>query len=192
MQIELYKVEEVKGELDNLAADANACELIDKLNLAGQKKLVDTKTMVRVAFRRMTEVENKVYSLLFPEQTRVEKFDTEIIPIRVLEALQEATDTKQFTACEIWHSRTRKEDPILIGLIGEKNPQTWNPDYMNITGRFLIARWGEALLPFEKLLEQAKKLWLNKEQVSIKRQIAEYEERLSSLKEQAEIDFANV
>lgn len=192
MQIETYKIEEVTGELDEMAADGAANELIESLGLAGQKKLIDTKTSTRVAFRRMTEVERDVYELLFPEKSDVLKFDTEIIPVRVLEILRDAKDLNQFIAFEVWHSRTKKEDPILVGIVGEHQPQSWNQNYISVSARFLIARWGDALLPFEKLCEQAKKLWIAKEKLSATEAIQDGQKKLANVELEAEKKFSTV
>src|SRR5258708_2382864 len=100
-QIESYKVEEITGELGNMAADSMAVALIESLGLTGQKTLVNTATETRTAFRRMTQVESDVFGLLFPEQSRVEDFKAEIIPIRVLELLKEAKECGQFVKFEV-------------------------------------------------------------------------------------------
>ncbi|MDE2097266.1 MAG: hypothetical protein KGL39_08495 [Patescibacteria group bacterium] len=192
MQIEIYKVEETNDELSGIVADVNAIELIEKLGLSGQKTLVDNKKLTRVAFRRMTEVEREVYSLLFPEKTRVTEFNTEIIPVRVLEALNEATEQEQFCYFEVWHAATRKDDPILVGVQGKPDPQTWNKDYVNVTGHFIIARWGEALQPFKVLCQQAKQLWIARETRDKKNRIAELQQQLVVIQEDANIKFTTV
>ena len=190
--IEEYKVEEVKGELDNVAADVNAIEIIKSLGLTGQEKLVNTETLTRVSFRRMTEVEREVYSLLFPEKTRVELFDSEIIPVRVLELLKEATDSKMFVQFQVWHARTKKEDPVLVGVVGKPSPQTWDQNYLMVEAHHLIARWGDALLPFDKLLAHAKSIWTNNEKNRLKEAIHEAQGKLDRLSEMAETKFASV
>lgn len=192
MQIETYKIEEVTGQLDEMAADGEANELIEILGLVGQKKLIDTKTSTRVAFRRMTEVEKDVYELLFPEKSDVLKFDTEIIPVRVLEILRDAKDLNQFITFEVWHSRTKKEDPILVGIAGERQPQTWNQNYISVSARFLIARWGDALLPFEKLCEQAKRLWVAKEKLAATEAIQDGQKKLANVELEADKKFSIV
>ena len=192
MQIETFKIEEVTGELGEMAADGTAAELINALGLEGQKKLIDTKTSTRVAFRRMTEVEKDVYELLFPEKSDVFRFDTEIIPIRVMEILKTAKELDQFVTFEVWHSRTKKEDPVLVGIMGEKQPQSWNANYINVTARFLIARWGDALLPFEKLREQAKALWIANEKLTAKRAIQDNQQKFENAELEAEKKFSAI
>jgi hypothetical protein len=192
MQTEIYKVEEVSGEMDNMVADSNAIDLIGELGLEGQKKLINTETATRIAFRKMTQVENDVFSILFPEKSHVTEFDSEIIPVRVLEALRDAVATKQFVSYEIWHVRTRKEDPILVGVVGKADPQTWNKNYIQVSARFLIARWGEALLPFPQLCDAAKKLWMMGESKKHKDSINEAKHKLETLAEEAEIKFSTI
>lgn len=192
MQIESFKIESKTTELDTIAQDINAIELIAQLGLTGQQKLVNTKEQTRVAFRKMTLVEVEVYSLLFPEKSKVEEFETEIIPIRVLSLLKEAKDSAFFIKFEVWHSRTKKEDPILIGITGKLDPQTWNPTWVSNAQNWLIARWGEALLPFDKLCEQAKKVWTDEQKMSLEKEISEKQQKLSNIKLEAEIRFTAI
>lgn len=190
MQIELYKMEEVTGEAGEMAADSAAIDLINSLGLNGQMKLINTETATRIAFRRMTEVEREVYGLLFPEVSKLEKFDSEIIPLRVLEIAREAKESGQFAKFEVWHARTRKEDPLLVGIVGDPSPQPWDQDYISVKGRFLIARWGEALIEFDKLREMAKKLWIVRQTLALKKQIGDCNQTLSNIELEAENKFS--
>lgn len=192
MQIESFKIEVKTEELDQIAQDVNAIELIESLGLVGQQKLVNHKEQTRVAFRKMTLVEIDVYSLLFPEKSKVEEFETEIIPIRVLSLLKEAKDSEFFIKFEVWHSRTKKEDPILVGVTGKLDPQTWNQNYITNTQHWLIARWGDALLPFDALREQAKKLWIAKETYALQCYIQDKQQKLSLLAQEAEVKFSAI
>lgn len=191
MEVELYNVEEIaSSDASAMAADATAIELIERLGLSGQKKLVSEKTATRQTFKRMTRVDELVFKTLFPESSRVEEFESEAMPLRVLEALETAKANNQFGRFEVWHSRTRKDDPVLVGLTGEANPQPWDAFYFNATGSFLIARWGEALEPFAKLLKDAKAAWIADRKSKAKRQIAKAELALKTLDEDAELMFS--
>lgn len=190
MEIETYEVEEIGGsEASNMAADSAAIELIDRLGLAGQKKLMAPETGTRNPYRRMTRQEETVFTVLFPTRTKPTDFSMEIIPLRVLEALDRAKQTNLFIAFAIWHDAYGKDDPILIGHIGEPNPQSWNADYFNDRGRFLIARWGKALLPFEKLVEMAREKWCADRKAKCSKAISSAKSALETLQEDAQAAF---
>ena len=160
MQIEEYRIEELGSEeMANLAADGNAAMLIERLGLTGQKALVNSTTGTRCPFRRMTNIEDMVFRELFPEITEISKFDSEIIPVRVLELAGEAMDSGKFLKLEVWHSQTRKDDPVLVGVVGKMAPQTWDANYVTREASYLIARWGKALLPFDQLQSEAITTW---------------------------------
>lgn len=192
MQIESFKIEVKTEELDQIAQDVNAIELIESLGLVGQQKLVNHKEQTHVAFRKMTLFEVDVYSLLFPEKSKVEEFETEIIPIRVLSLLKEAKDSEFFIKFEVWHSSTKKEDPILVGVTGKLDPQTWNQHYITDAQHWLIARWGDALLPFDTLREQAKKLWIAKETYDLQNSIQDKQQKLGLLAQEVEVKFSAI
>lgn len=190
MKVELFEIEEINAsEASAMAADSSAITLIDKLGLSGQKTLVSSETATRQTYRRMTLIEDLVFRTLFPERTRVENFATEIIPLRVLEALQKAKDSGQFLSFEVWHSRTRKDDPLLVAFTGEKAPQTWDANYFHESGRFLIARWGEALASFSELAREAKSAWKAVRKAAAKRQLIKAETALKMLDEDADAAF---
>lgn len=155
MQIETYEIEEIKSEVGTLAADHESLELIEKLGLEGQKRLSNKETVTRMPYPQMTDDQDFVYSTLFPEKSKVERYSSGIIPIRILQVISFLKENNFFEKIEIWHSSTRKDkDPVLVGYA--KNLETtWRDD------TFLIARWGDALLPFEELMKQAKSIAFN-------------------------------
>lgn len=190
MKVELFEVEEINAsEASAMAADSSAIELIEKLGLTGQKTLVQSDTATRQTFKRMTLVEDLVFTILFPERVLVQNFATEVIPLRVLEALQKAKESGKFVRFEVWHSRTRKDDPLLVAFTGELSPQSWDQNFIHESGRFLIARWDEALAPFWELATEAKSSWMATRKALAKRQVIKAETALKMLEEDAEIAF---
>lgn len=144
MQIETYEIEEVKGELGNLAADSEAIELAKKLNLTGQISLSDTNTDTRFPYPQMTKEQHLIFKTLFPESSPVESFKGGIIPLRVLQVIAFCKDFPQTKYMEVWHSRLYREDPILTG-----REDNYRGDV------YLLARWGESLLSFDALAKKA-------------------------------------
>lgn len=150
MQIETYEIEEVKGELGNMAADSEAIELIGKLELDGQQKLTCPDTATRFPYPRLSATQAVVFGTLFPQKTSVRSYSQGIIPLRVLQVIAFCKDMPQTKCLRIWHAASVKEDPVLVGSTSEYS----NEEY-------LLARWGDSLLPFDALKEKALPLITN-------------------------------
>lgn len=155
MQIETYEIEEVPEQLNDEANKLEALELIEKLELDGQKNLFNKKKGNIIPYQEMTSYEVKVYETIFPQKTEVKKYTYSPIPIRVLQVIAHAIEL--FPQLEIWHKRMKSPDPILVGIL---NPKSYSEKHY-----FLLARWGDALENFKILakeaLEQKKEEWKN-------------------------------
>lgn len=182
MQVETYEVEEINGELGNMAADAEAQELIEKLGLCGQRELLNPETCTRFPYRLMTPVEHKVYSLSFPQRDKLEDFRVGIIPVRVLQVaafVKENAPADMTAGLYVWHCGSAKEDPLLVG-----HTQSYGGKF------YLLARWGDALESFEKLTEKAKKIWMIKAKAKLEKSISSIREDLASMDSITEELFA--
>lgn len=146
MEIETYEVEENVDKAMAPAIEAEALAQIEKLGLKGQQKLVVKNPAgadERIPYPEMSRHEKAVYETLFPEKTKVEDYDSGIIPVRVLQVIGHATGL--FDRVEVWHKPMRDPDPILVAKLGEKY--------------HLLARWGgEALKSFPVLVKEARAL----------------------------------
>lgn len=192
MQIETYEIEEIKNsEASSMAADSFAIELCEKLGLVGQQKLWNPETGDRIQFPRITKLQSLVYETLFPQKAKVQAFETEVIPLRVLEVLEKAKQSGMFIRFDVWHNPTRKEDPILVAHTGTPNPQSWDANYATITGTFLVARWGEALAPFADLCKEAKSHWIAARKAKLKREVHDRNGQLERLKDDADVAFTS-
>lgn len=173
MKVETYEVEEIQDELGQMAADSESAELIEKLGLEGQRKLLNAETCTRFPYRLMTKTEHKVFSLLFPERVKLYDYSDSIIPVRVLQVaafVKENAPPEMKAGLYVWHSGSAKEDPLLVGHTSEYGGQF-----------FLLARWGDALLSFDEMAEKAKKLWIVKARAKIRKEIEEWESDESNL-----------
>lgn len=155
MQIETYEVEEHTTEgRDPFEVDAEAEALIESLGLDGQRSLLvesddpDVQTKTRVPYRRMTAEEERVYDTLYPEHAKVEAYNVAPIPLRVLQVISHARPL--FKRVEVWGPKTQDPDPVLVGVVDETTPHGFTREV-----RYILARWGETLVPFEELLEKA-------------------------------------
>ena len=145
MQIETYEIEEIKNsEASTMAADAEAIELITKLGLDGQQKLIDPITATRFPYPALSKVQKLIYSTNFPVAEEVTKFSNEIIPLRVLQVIAFCRDFEQTRHMEIWHTGVAQKDPVLIGR---------KERYSGVV--YILARWGNALESFESLTQKA-------------------------------------
>lgn len=148
MLIETYEIEPETTSDGVVETDEAAVALIEELELQGQQALVkkdeDTGDVKRVPYLEMTKQEKAVYQACYPRAESVQEYSAGLIPLRVLQVIAHARQL--FDKVLIWHDREIKDpDPILVGRIGG--------DY---DGRhFLLARWGEALVPFAEILERA-------------------------------------
>ncbi len=162
MKVETYEVTELTTGGEEKVEEAK--ELIEQLNLEGQKELIKGEKVF--PYRKMTKQERVVYKAICPEVTPVNKFSDSIIPVRVLQVIAHVKEF-DFITIEVWHQPNADiKDPILVGRKGD----TWRTD----VEYYLLARWGEELQPFEVLFERAVKVLTAKvraQALSAKREI---------------------
>lgn len=98
-----------------------------------------------IIYHEMTLDERNTWKKFLPTSYRKGKwngynFDT--IPIEVLHEIDFASKTELFSRLEIWTpEETTNPDPIVVGI--------------TVAGRhFLIARWGESLIPFQEIKQK--------------------------------------
>ncbi len=155
IQVETFEIEDAKhGELSQMAFDAEAAELVEKLGLSGQKLIQNPETLTRCPYPMAEKEQVLVYRALNAETCKPEDYSLDAIPVRVMQVLAHAKDLKFFTSFAIWYPKSaRVEDPVLVGLRTWKPPgSTWDS-----TDTYILARWGRMLLPFEKLQDMALK-----------------------------------
>jgi hypothetical protein len=142
MKVETYEIEEPKAEPQ---LEAEAVELIDKLNLGGQKtRVVDTGSVAaRIPYREATKAERVIFDAVYPKCDNVETYSVGIIPVRVLQVLAHGKDL--FDKVNVRYSETTQE-AMVIGVDGPSYQEKWFP----------LARWGVSLRPIEKLREDAR------------------------------------
>lgn len=149
MQVETYEITETgtEGLIENVEETKS---LIESLGLEGQKKFLNAdKPDQLFPYRRMTAQEELVYDLILGEKTALSRYEEAVIPVRVLQVAAHVTQLGFCREIEVWHKPSVNiKDPLLVGIRGEM----WSPE------RYLLARWGEILLPFEELCVMAKEI----------------------------------
>ena len=123
--------------------EAEALEIIEKLGLEGQKKLVtkdESGVESRCPYRKMTAEEKFIYQTLCPTESTLHDFADSPIPVRVLQVAAHAVDL--FDDVLVWSAENADvKDPVLVG----RNGSYGNHEF------FMLARWGEVLEPLSNL-----------------------------------------
>ena len=150
IQVETYEVTEgvPSGEMEALALEGEAQLLIESLGLSGQKQLFskDGDGSIHHPYRAMTKEEHTVFSALFPHTSDVNDYKDGPIPLRVLQIIAHVRelDHPDMQYIGVMHPPKFVDDPILFA------------QKTNYSGtRFILARWGYALKPFDELKESA-------------------------------------
>ena len=174
MQIETYEIEETvvgDGITTPAEVEAEAIGMIETLGLEGQKELLtpkteDASTVKRVPYPIMSDSEMRGYGACFPVHDDVAQYSAGIIPIRVLQVVEHAKP--MFGKIEVWHDKVIDPDPVLVGQVSYNKYR-------------LLARWGEALVPFEELLQKAQKILEEKWKRNLTKKIKESQAMLDNL-----------
>jgi len=163
MQVETFEQTEISAETGEAGDSAKQIALIIQLGLIGQTKL--TKDDSICPYRRMTISEQKIYETIFTSKTKVEEYESGPIPLRVLQIIADAKKYPQIGILHIWHEADAAiKDPILVG---HDQYKYW-----------ILARWGDALAPFEELIIRAGKII----ERNYRKSIAEMEARIIEAK----------
>lgn len=156
MLVETYEVLEQHQADDGTFTPEDrelAESLIVDLDLEGQSRYMrressDATEIPAIPYRKMTAEEKEVYSLILPEKTLLQKYSDAPIPVRVLQVAAHARP--MFDGLIVWHPTNADDpDPLLLGFNGHQ----YSPSEY-----FLLARWGDELLPFSELREKAARL----------------------------------
>lgn len=150
VQVETFEV--IESTFDDVENRSECLSIIEGSGLEGQKSLLSGDTEQVCPYRKMTKEELFVYETILSEKTDIKKFAEGPIPLRVLQVYSHAGSLQFFTSFSVWHCPNADiKDPILVGerQIGE---YSWNKE------RYILARWGEVLEPFQELVKIAAKI----------------------------------
>jgi hypothetical protein len=141
----------LEEELVDIAFDANQYdewkEKVDSLNLSGQRKLTETKSLV--PFPPLSKTQLTCIEAVCPNYENVENFSFSVIPLEVIQELHLCQKEDYFTEYTVRYSKDNG-DPFLLGKRLLDKPDKY--------GYFLIARWGaEKKLNWDELYAAAKK-----------------------------------
>lgn len=148
MLVETYEITELDST-GKVECEQEAIELIDKLGLDGQCKLVNGEgdEQTRCPYAKVTKEQKRVIKSVCPEETKLYDYADGLIPLRVLQVAAHGKEI--FDQLYVWHPENADEkDPYLIGA------QT-NVGKYNSTEYYLLARWGAELLPWSEMKAKA-------------------------------------
>lgn len=149
-QVETFECTETAAE--PIEASEEAIGIIETLGLEGQKELVATKPSGhagRVPYREITDEEFAVYSILCPNQSPIERYDSAPIPLRVLQVAAHAKQCLPKSKLIVMDRESvTVHDPVLIAEVPDP-AASWR------SKRFILARWGDVLESFPVLLKRA-------------------------------------
>ena len=157
MKVETYEDTDVKTETFEQTIEAR--QLINELGLDGQaSKLAFVEdgaslnaTTKRFPYRLMTDEELFVYRTLCPQVTSLKNYDLSPIPLEVLKtaAYAKSLGDPRISHMDVWSATSVKvKDPVLVGKEGPYGSKF-----------YILARWGEELLPLDVLIPDAIKKW---------------------------------
>lgn len=191
VQVETFEIEDASSEASAMANDAAAQELIEKLGLSGQSRLLNKETVTRVPYRAMEASELLVYKALCDADAKLEDYSADSIPVRVLQVAAHAKECGMFTQLRVWYpSEARIDDPVLVGIIKTHtypdHPEKWMRE-ITADKFYMLARWGKTLLSFEQLEAQAVKLCRSRRVNELKKAMREAELALTIAKESTDL-----
>ena len=180
MDIETFEVAEeatsscTQEDLDQVK------KLVDELALSGQQTLLTPE--YRFPYRKMTKQESRVYKLVCPTQSDLTNYDDSAIPLRVLQVAAHAQTLGVFSKLVVWHADNADvKDPVLCGWKGTSD---WSGEW------FILARWGEVLLPLSELVTRAKELAIAQLRLKIEKIKHGAESALSTINETVDVYLA--
>lgn len=164
MLVETFEQEELKE--NPVEQTAEQIELIELLGLNGQKKLVSSDKKTLSPYPEVTDEQSFIIGSICPERYKVEEYSRTQIPLRVLRIIQWNNTMGVYKDIRIFDKRSSEiKDPFLVGF---------SENYYSGKA-FLLARWGEELLPWRELKKLADEAILAKKQQYVKKIRSEIE-----------------
>lgn len=207
MQYEIYDLGN-RQIIENPERESEMQKYIDDLGLAGQKELIVEQSGKIIPFPKMNVTDERVWTMACPEKTTLEKYSAQVIPFEILELIamvktkgyfdiNEELETEKdkrwdckIGSIQIWDRPKDQIDPLVVGRIqsGYKNDKESTYLYSESNAFYLLGRWGHELVPFDKIVENAKKNWIDKRSATAKNKILEAEKAISGIEADA-IDY---
>lgn len=139
---EIFYERELLEEYQNDELKEKRKELVDNLELVGQKSFIAGNKAV-IPYYKLDGKMYRIIRILCPDSQYYDKYSYSPIPIRVLEELNRCKENNWFEEIKIYYNRGTK-DPFVLGKVEKYSDSN-----------YLIARWGDELLDFKTLEKMA-------------------------------------
>lgn len=138
----------IEPELEKLSEHATEWEqLCSGLGLRNQLKKIGKAEKIANPYLKLDQRTERVYQMLCPRKELYTDYGAGTLPLDVVQEIHRCKQNGWFVQMEIWYD-DKSPDPFLIGYDNKK-----------MGNKFLIARWGDELLPFEQLVAKAINLY---------------------------------
>lgn len=159
MQVEIYDERELDPATLQQEPDHEALALIEELGLTRQTN----DSGARIAYPVPTADQGFVMETLFAKATKLELYDAGCIPLRVLKEIRSYRAENPDHLLVVRHCTPAEvKDPVLLAFTETSEPKyrdyhalAESPQWPNFR---LIARWGDALESWDKLMVKASEL----------------------------------
>lgn len=149
LEVETFECPEVFNEINQPEVIEEAINIINNLELEGQKQLLtktkDGEKSTRCPFRKMKKEEKFVYEVLCPQKTKLSQYNSSPVPLRVLQIAALANSFEIFAQFEVWSAKGESKDPVLVAYDTDKSNH-WP---------YILARWADELENFGNLIKKA-------------------------------------
>jgi hypothetical protein len=124
-----------------------------------------------IPFEYMNTVSERVYATLCPSMEDYRQYHKTAIPLEVLSLIALSEKEHYFERIEIWYD-DKTPDPIAVGYVKAS-------EYSH--KKYSIARWGDALVPFDELKEKAICVYRNSSLLNLKRKLSDTQNKLDNI-----------
>ena len=210
--VETFIIEETEELIhDNEALD-RWNELVDKLGLEGQTKIVSGDKSP-IPFMHMKQSIINTFKCLCPREVIVKEYDATPIPVEILDLVALSVNEDYFNKIEIWYDH-ETPDPVCVGMTGYYYQTTWSSNrnteldgkefktkqecidagatadvYFSIKNHYLIGRWADVKRSFKELAKMAKERYIRENGNRYRAEIKEAQRRLDDLEIRATEKF---
>lgn len=135
----------IEPELETLHENAEEwTKICEELGL--QKQLQKSGKIEKVGnpYMKIDPRSERVYKMLCSAVIPYKEYDASTLPLEVLQEIRRCEENGWFHEIQIWYD-DKSPDPFLVGV---ETKQWGSP-------KFLIARWGDELIPFEQMIAKA-------------------------------------
>jgi len=187
MITETYKITKNNSEIEEMLEDGNIQLLREELGLP---PVTRKEAAAPFKFRPITKEEMNVFKILFPKETLIENYK-EFIPEEVLQEVADFKQTCPFRELrfKVMSPKDYDPDPVMVCDLRDTNDE-----YSFANKTYLIARWGDALKPFEQLKEIATNMYKKQRAIALKAILRDAQYGLTELEdiEMATLDNVNM